>query len=319
MRTATSPSVLTPKRLWEKVAIASGSGCVPMEVDMRLAKIAALVVLASLASCNSERPAARLRSSALVEMVSPALMRQANHSRDVLRNDGFFAIPKGVTRVWVDVGAHHLETTLAAMQKNPDLALIAVEPLSEAWETWPNSERIIGIPVALNRERGWQDFHVNRLDDASSLLPTDPKKSLLPLSDMAADTVEVRKVPVLLLEDVLERIPPEIDVEFIKTDVQGVDLQVLRSASDQLRRAWHVKAEVIVHNEGAYLAEGKDIPGSEDDFTNYMKSMGFDFVQDRNIAPERMWLDKEYINAELARREPRVRQPNPDLESSLGQ
>lgn len=284
---------------------------------MRLATIALLLLPAGLASCGSERPAARPHSSALVELVSPELMRKANRGRDVLREDGFFAIPEGVTRVWVDVGAHHLETTLPALQRNPDLALIAVEPLSEAWSAWPDSRRIIGIPVALNRERGRMDFHVNRLRGASSLLPTDPKLSLLPLTDVASETVEVRKVPVLLLEDVLERIPAQIAIEFLKLDIQGVDLQVLKSAHDQLRRAWHVKVEVIVHNRGVYLAEGEDIPGSEGDFTSYMKSMGFDFVRDWNIAPKRMWLDKQYINNALARRDPRVRQPNPDLQSSL--
>ena len=161
------------------------------------------------------------------------------------------------------------------------------------------------------------DFHVNQLNGASSLLETDPELSLIPLTDVAATTVEVRKVPVLLLEDVLERIPAKIDIEFLKTDVQGVDLQVLKSAGDQLRRVWRVKTEVIVHYEGAYLGEGEDTPGSEDDFTSYMNRMGFDFVRDHKIAPKRAWLDKEYINAELGRRDPRVHKRNPYLDKSL--
>lgn len=140
---------------------------------------------------------------------------------------------------------------------------------------------------------------------------------MLPVTDTLAETVEVRKVPVLLLRDVLERVPPELDIEFLKTDVQGVDLQVLKSAGDQLRRAWRVKTEVIVHNEGVYVGEGEDAPGSEDDFTGYMKSVGFEFVSDRNVAPERMWLDKEYVNADLASRDPRVRRRDPDVEWSL--
>jgi FkbM family methyltransferase len=276
-----------------------------------------LLSTAALAACGSERRSAAF-GPALAEMLSPDSLRQANHGRIPLRPDGYFAIPAGVTRVWVDVGAHLLETTLPAMQKNADLVLIAVEPLSEAWKAWPDSERIIGIPAALDLERGTRDFHVNRLNDTSSLLPSDPKVSVLPATDFADQTVEVRKVPVLTLRDVLERIPPQVDIEFLKTDVQGVDLQVLKSAGDQLRRAWRVKTEVIVHNEGVYLPEGEDKPGSEDEFTDYMKSMGFEFVRDRNIAPQRMWLDKEYVNADLASRDPRVRRPDPDVEWSLG-
>ena len=285
---------------------------------MRLAAIGILgALLGTVSGCDSEPSAPPPFATALVDMVPAELMAEANSGRELLGSNGFFAIPEGVTRVWVDVGAHHLETTLAAMQKNPNLVLVAIEPLSEARAEWPESHRIIGIPVALGRERGWMDFHVSQLNGASSLLETDPEPSLIPLTDLAATTVEVRKVPVLLLEDVLERIPPEIDIEFLKLDIQGVDLQVLKSAREQLRRVWHVKTEVIAHNEGVYLGEGEDAPGSEAEFTSYMESMGFRFVRDWNISPKRMWLDKEYINADLARSDPRVRRPNPDLQVSL--
>jgi FkbM family methyltransferase len=235
----------------------------------------------------------------------------------VLRGDGFFAFPAGVTRVWVDVGAHQLETTLPAMQKNPDLSIIAIEPRSEAWEKWPDSRRIIGVPVALGRKRGWLDFHVNYLPGGSSLLASDPAESILPLVDVAQETIEIRKVPVLRLEDVLERVPAHIRIEFLKLDVQGVDLQVLKSAGEQLRRVWHVKTEVIVHNEGGYIGVGEDAPGTEEEFTHYMESMGFSFVRDWNVSAKRMWLDKEYINSDLASRDPRVELRSADLEQSL--
>ena len=153
---------------------------------------------------------------------------------------------------------------------------------------------------------------------ASSLLATDPKASVLPFSDLAAATVEVRKVPVLLLEDVLERIPADLDIEFLKLDIQGVDLQVLKSGNDELRRVWRVKTEVIARNEGAYLGEGEDKPGSEEEFTTFMKSVGFAFVRDWNISPERMWLDKEYFNRDLARDNPRIRRRTPEVKKSLG-
>jgi FkbM family methyltransferase len=284
---------------------------------MRSQGLVASLLVASLAGCGADSEGRDGHSSALVELISAELLREANHGRDVLRADGTFAFPEGVTRVWVDVGAHHLDTTLRPVQKNPDLALVAVEPLPEAWRGWPDSERILAIPAALDRQRGFMDFHVNRSLGTSSLLPSDPGKPLLPLADIATKTLEVRKVPVLLLEDVLERIPAEIDVEFVKTDVQGVDLQVLKSGGEQLRRAWRIKTEIIVHNEGVYAGEGADEPGSEEDFDRYMESVGFEFVQDRNIAPKRMWLDKEYVNAELALRDPRIRAPNRDLEWSL--
>ena len=75
--------------------------------------------------------------------------------------------------------------------------------------------RTLGLPIALGREPGTADFHVNQLDGASSLLPSDESVAVLPLTDEATKTTEVRKVPVLLLEDVLERIPKRIDIEFV--------------------------------------------------------------------------------------------------------
>ena len=277
-----------------------------------------LLVLSCAVSCGYTLSTESPHSEALVEAVSPELMKQANHGRSVLGREGYFAIPDHVTRVWVDVGAHQLDTTLFAVQENSDLALIAVEPRSEAWAEWPDDRRIIALPVALGRERGLMDFHINSLRGASSLLATDPKASVLPISDLAAATVEVRKVPVLLLEDVLERIPADLDIEFLKLDIQGVDLQVLKSGNDELRRVWRVKTEVIARNEGAYLGEGEDKPGSEEEFTTFMKSVGFAFVRDWNISPERMWLDKEYFNRDLARDNPRIRRRTPEVKKSLG-
>ena len=221
-------------------------------------KALVLLLMAGVIACGAEREATPRFDASFIELVSPDLLRQANHGRHVIASDGYLTIPKGVTRVWVDVGAHLLETTLAAVQKNSDLALIAIEPRSEASDAWPDEVRIIGLPVALGRTRGSLDFRINKLAGASSLLPSDPERSALPLTDIATTTVEIRKVPVLLLEDVLERIPPHIDIEFLKLDIQGVDLQVLKSGGDELRRVWHVKTEVIVHNEGAYIGEGED-------------------------------------------------------------
>lgn len=274
--------------LWRQIRFSGG----PAFTSILLA----LLIAAFVTRCEFELQPTVVHDSTFVELVSRELIQKSNYGREILRGDGFFAIPEGVTRIWVDVGAHHLETTRHALEENPDLGLVAVEPLAECWKAWPNDERIIGVPIALSLERGWQDFHVNRLDASSSLLASDPGPATIPLTDIATQTVEVRPVPVLRLEDVLERIPPELDIEFLKTDVQGLDLQVLKSAGDHLRRVGKVKAEVIVKNEGHYFATGEYVPGKEEEFTTYMKSMGFVFSHDVGTASQRAWLDKIYVN-----------------------
>lgn len=226
----------------------------------------------------------------LLDYVPEELLRQANYGRKPIGEDDYFEFPDGVTRVWIDVGAHHLENTRRPWERQPDMALIAVEPLAECWPHWPNDPRLVGIPAALYLERGEMEFHVNAMEVTSSLAASRPDN---PIGE-ALRTVEVRQVPVLRLEDLLRRVPPEIPVEFVKTDVQGVDLQVLRSAGELLRKVGRVRAEVI--NEAHYEAVGGEEAGTEQDFVDYMASMGFRFAGDAGVVEDRRWLDKDFVN-----------------------
>ena len=229
------------------------------------------------------------------QVASRELLREANHGRSIEGPDGSFVIPKGVRRVWIDVGAHLLETTRPSLMHKKDLALIAVEPLAECWKQWPDHERLIALPIAISLERGSMDFNVNAFNDTSSLLKSAQGTEL----DRLTRTVEVRKVPVLRLEDVLARIPPEVDVEYVKTDVQGVDLQVLKSAGEQLRRVERVRAEVI--NARIYEGSGDMRPGTEGEFVVYMASMGFELLGDDAVYMDRAWLDKDFVNPRRAK------------------
>jgi FkbM family methyltransferase len=169
--------------------------------------------------------------------------------------------------------------------------VIAIEPLAECWQTWPRENpRLIGIPAAISLERGAKDFHVNAADATSSLAESEPNSSVAALTR----TIEVRKVPVLRLEDILALVPAHIAIESLKTDVQGLDLQVLKSAGEQLRRVGVVKAEVI--NEAIYKKLGDEAPATEGEFVTYMAKMGFRFGGDLDVAEGRRWLDKLFIN-----------------------
>ena len=248
-----------------------------------------LACLAVLLSCSLERSAATRFSADVSEVVSDALWLECNKGRRVVRDDGFFAFPNRVKRVWIDVGAHHLETTGHLLLTQPDLGLIAIEPISEAWQTWPRIDRLIGIPAAISLERGFQDFNINANPTTSSLL----KSTVGHVFEERTKTVEVRSVPVLRLEDVLERIPAHLDVDLLKTDVQGLDLQVLKSAGDQLRRVRRVRTEII--NAAFYEKAGSESMSSEREFHTYMRSMGFSLVGE-SAAIERAWIDAYYRN-----------------------
>ena len=261
-------------------------------VDARRAALVALS-LGIAGSVGCAPPSGPAPSPTLAQHIPAELRASANRGREILRPDGFLVLPKGARRVWVDVGAHHLETTKAEL-RYPDVAVIAIEPLKEAWSRWPDSDRVIGIPAAIYLERGSMDFHVNALDDTSSLLEStgDDRTGAL------TKTVEVRKVPVIRLEDVLDAVPDGIPIAYVKTDVQGVDLQVLQSAGESLRRVERVRSEVT--NLGAYKKlDGKGM-ATENEMKAYLEKMGFELVAEDGVQADRGWLDQIYLNRQRA-------------------
>jgi len=238
-------------------------------------------------------PSKAVPSQVLAQSIPAPLRKTANHGREILGPEGFLVIPKGVRRIWVDVGAHHLETTRAEL-RYPDVAVIAIEPLKEAWSFWPDSDRVIGIPVAIYLERGNMDFHVNAVDDTSSLLESTGVDRTAEITK----TVEVRKVPVIRLEDVLNAVPEGISVAYVKTDVQGVDLQVLQSAGESLRRVERVRCEVT--NFGVYKKLDGQGMATENEMKAYLRKMGFDLIGEEGVQADRAWLDQIYLNRERA-------------------
>lgn len=248
----------------------------------------AAAALLSLVGCAAPDPAVP-RGDRIADLVPAELMAKANRNRNVLEPDGFLRFPEGVRRVWIDVGAHHLETTRAEL-RYPDVAIIAIEPLAEAWGTWPDSDRVIGLPAAIYLDRGVMDFHVNELDDTSSLLESSDTSA----RGSVTRTVEVRKVPVIRLEDVIRAIPKRYALAYVKTDVQGVDLQVLQSAGPSLTRLERIRAEVI--NTPEYKKLNGQGMSSENEIVSYLLGQGFRLEAETGVQLDRAWLDQNFIN-----------------------
>ncbi len=171
------------------------------------------------------------------------------------------------------------------------MGIIAVEPLAECWRKWPGGDWLVALPVALFLERGAMDFHVNAAEATSSLEISQKTSEDI---DRLTRTVEVRSVPVLRLEDVLSAIPDRLDIEYLKVDVQGVDLQVVKSGGEQLRRVGRVRVEV--ERLPVYQGANGDRPGTEQETIDYMTRMGFKFDRDLNVHEKGYWLDKEFVN-----------------------
>lgn len=255
---------------------------------MRRGHVLAAAACVALAACADSAPGPL--SYPISEIVSREALAEANPGREVLRPDGRFALPRGVGRVWIDVGAHDLETTRHSLTRFDDILLIAIEPLEEHWRAWPEHPNLIALPVAISEERGWLDFNVAADDASSSLLETVPGNRY----EEYNRTVEVRAVPALRLADVIERIDPGLDLEYVKSDVQGLDLQVLRSAGESLRRATFVQAEVIL--DAFYEGEGSLAPATPEELTAYMEALGFRARPSAGAQAERGWTDIVFVN-----------------------
>jgi len=164
----------------------------------------------------------------------------------------------------LDVGANRGQFALVARHRFPSAALLCFEPLPE-----PRGrlERIMRgtsdvqiFPYALGQASATVTFRVTTDDDSSSILPaTSIQRSLSPGSALNYETqVEVRR-----LDEVLDiqRLPRPI---FLKIDVQGTELDVLRGAGALAE----LVDDILVECSFLELYEGQALAADVVDFLN---------------------------------------------------
>lgn len=197
------------------------------------------------------------------------LIWEANHGRIPITSDGKFIFPNGVNRVWLDIGAHMLETTRKELFESEDLAIIAVEPQRSCWTRWPKRNNLISLPFALNNEEGTQTFYLSDNSALSSLAQS--AEGVFHSFTKASRSTQVE---VYRLDRILTMIEPHLSIELLKVDVQGKDLQVLQSGGEQLRRIKKIIAEV---NLGSmYEGDGGTAKDPEDSFIDLLTPLGFE-------------------------------------------
>jgi len=132
-------------------------------------------------------------------------------------------------------------------------------------------KRAFFLPVALSDvgEPETMDFYITaNMPDCSSL-----KK---PKSDFT-EIDSIVKVPVFNLKDFLDLLPDDKIVDYIKIDVQGVDLEVLKGAGSHLSNR-----VVFVTAEPETKQYDDCIDNTAENITSYMESQGFIRVGHRN-------------------------------------
>jgi FkbM family methyltransferase len=152
----------------------------------------------------------------------------------------------GIQGTWIDVGAHHGETTLRHADLNPGLRIYALEPdLSAVAKLVGRAPNYFVIPLAVSEKDGSADFYVNAYDGASSLLPFNEVSLRSWIGGDLLKIASVVTVPTIRL-DTFMRLMGIQSVDYLKIDTQGMDLAVVKSAGSRLRDIEKIFLEVSV-------------------------------------------------------------------------
>jgi len=177
--------------------------------------------------------------------------------------------------IWIDVGAHHGETTLGYANHNPGLTIYAFEPNLRAAATLiGRAPNFIVIPMAVAETNGHAEFHINTFDAASSLLPMDEgsRRSWTGGDQLALK--ETITVPTLRLDTFLD-FAKIARVDFLKIDTQGADLAVLRSAGGRLRDIAKITLEVDVSARRLYVGSAP-----REEVVAFLENAGFALAEE---------------------------------------
>jgi len=167
-----------------------------------------------------------------------------------------------------DVGANRGQFSLVCRQLKSQAVIAAFEPLKEAADTYralfSADGRVSLYVCALAPERGEMTMHVSARDDSSSLLPISSAQTE---NFPGTESVGERRVPVGPLTDFIA--PSGLGSRnLLKIDVQGFELEVLKSAGPLLPRFDWIYAECsfVALYEGQALA---------DEVTAFLAGRGF--------------------------------------------
>jgi len=204
----------------------------PALLGLRLRKLAAIAI----------RPF--YRGAYLRGGVAPAIEHEA-----VLRSLDFDFV--------VDVGANRGQFSLICRHLRPGAAIVAFEPLPGPAAVFSRlfggTSQVRLHQCALAPAQGEMTMHISGRDDSSSLLPIS---NLQQVNFPGTQSVGMRQVPAGPLSDYVE--PGEMGRRsLLKIDVQGFELEVLKSAESLLPGFRWVYAECsfVPLYEGQALAD----------------------------------------------------------------
>lgn len=181
--------------------------------------------------------------------------------------------PGRIEGTWIDVGAHHGETTLHHATANPGLRVYAFEPnLSVAAKLMGRASNYFVIPMAVAEKNGIANLQVNEFDAASSLLPFNEASLKSWIGGEALKVNSIAVVPTIRLDTFMDLAAIQ-SVDYLKIDAQGMDLAVVRSSGTRLRDIAKITLEVDIKSVPLYSGAP-----SKDEVLAFLSEAGFSLV-----------------------------------------
>ena len=177
-------------------------------------------------------------------------------------------------RIWLDVGVHNGEKTLAAARQNPALRVYAFEPnLAAASRLMGVLANDVVLPVAVAEQNGSAPFHLNRYEGASSLLPFVPEGLARWIGGGDLAVTATVTVPTMRLDTFLDGAGIR-RVDYLQIDAQGADLAVIRSAGERLKDIGRISLEAQTTPFELYRGASH-----KDDVMRFLTAAGFRLVE----------------------------------------
>lgn len=179
--------------------------------------------------------------------------------------------------MWIDVGAHEGESTFPYAAADPRLLVYAFEPnLRAASRVMGRLPNYVVLPIAIAERDGSAELQLNVYEQSSSLLSPDPEGTKSWITEQHFEVIGSVTVPTMRLDTFMDGVGLR-SIDFLKVDAQGLDLQVVRSASERLSDVARVQLEATTVSYRQY--EGA--PGKSA-IVDYMESRGFRLAREES-------------------------------------
>jgi hypothetical protein len=187
-------------------------------------------------------------------------------------------LPFGIKGVIINVGSN--KDPPVPPKDNSSIHVIAVEPILNTARQIPNPDgrtHVIVTAIAGGPPR-FQSMRIFNQDGQSTSLAAPSHDSWWNTGNNRGGVEHVTVMPMDML---LNSIPEHIDIVWLKTDMQGFDLEAIKSAGRKLLRVWKLTTEVHCTGLQSYAGAKNDLAL---DWLEYMDSIGFDLANRGSLA-----------------------------------